>query len=476
MEVHPDGSVTVLTGTSPHGQGHATAWAMLASDQLGIPIEKITVKHGDTDLVPRGGGTMGSRSLQTGGVAVHQASVELIDLAKQRAADLLEAGVDDLELDPANAAITVKGVPGAKSVTLAELAAAEPLKVDTTWDGKKPTFPFGSHVCVVEVDTESGKVTVEKIVAVDDAGPILNPLLCDGQRHGGIAQGIAQALLEEVVYDEEGQPADRHLRRLRHPVGGRAPQLRPGRDDDPDPGQPDGLQGHRRGRDDRLHPRDPERGHRRPVPPRRHAHRHAPDPDAGLGSHPGGLQVKVEITVNGEPTSADVEPRQLLAHYLRETVGLKATNIGCDTTSCGACTVLLDGDAVKSCTVLSVQADQQSVTTMEGLDGASEGRPEHPVTAAFRSEHGLQCGFCTPGMVMSAVSLISHDDDLDERKVREGLEGNLCRCTGYHNIVRAVLVAAGKDPDAAQKAEAESDALRTAPGFSRGESAEEARA
>ncbi|OLL74530.1 Carbon monoxide dehydrogenase large chain [Pseudonocardia sp. Ae168_Ps1] len=202
VEVHPDGAVTVLTGTSPHGQGHATAWAMLASDQLGVPIEKITVKHGDTDLVPRGGGTMGSRSLQTGGVAVHQASAELIDLAKQRAADLLEASVDDLELDPANAAITVRGVPSAKSVTLAELAAAEQLKVDTTWDGEKPTFPFGAHVCVVEVDTESGKVTVEKIVAVDDAGPILNPLLCEGQRHGG----IAQALLEEVVFDEEGQP------------------------------------------------------------------------------------------------------------------------------------------------------------------------------------------------------------------------------------------------------------------------------
>lgn len=206
VEVHDDGSVTVLTGTSPHGQGHATAWAMLASDQLGVPLEKVTVKHGDTDLVPQGGGTMGSRSLQTGGVAVHQASAELIDLAKQRAADLLEASVDDLELDPANAAITVKGVPGAKSVTLAELAAAEPLKVDTTWDGEKPTFPFGAHVCVVEVDTESGKVTVERIVAVDDAGPILNPLLCEGQRHGGIAQGIAQALLEEVLFDEEGQP------------------------------------------------------------------------------------------------------------------------------------------------------------------------------------------------------------------------------------------------------------------------------
>ncbi|MFP5019548.1 (2Fe-2S)-binding protein [Pseudonocardia phyllosphaerae] len=179
--------------------------------------------------------------------------------------------------------------------------------------------------------------------------------------------------------------------------------------------------------------------------------------------------MKVQITVNGENTSADVEPRQLLAHYLRDTLGLKATNIGCDTTSCGACTVLLDGEAVKSCTVLSVQADEQSVTTLEGLDGAADGRPEHPVTAAFHAEHGLQCGFCTPGMVMSAVSLISHDDDLDERTVREGLEGNLCRCTGYHNIVRAVLVAAGKDPDAEQRAEAESEALRTAPGFSRGE-------
>lgn len=206
VEVHPDGSVTVLTGTSPHGQGHATAWAMLASDQLGVPIEKITVRHGDTDLVPRGSGTMGSRSLQTGGIAVHQAATELVDLAKQRAADLLEAGVDDLELDPANAAITVRGVPGARSMTLAELAAAEPLKVDTTWDGEKATFPFGAHVCVVEVDTESGKVTVERIVAVDDAGPVLNPLLCEGQRHGGIAQGIAQALLEEVLFDENGTP------------------------------------------------------------------------------------------------------------------------------------------------------------------------------------------------------------------------------------------------------------------------------
>ncbi|MFP5019547.1 xanthine dehydrogenase family protein molybdopterin-binding subunit [Pseudonocardia phyllosphaerae] len=206
VQVHPDGAVTVLTGTSSHGQGHATAWAMLAADELGVPLESITVKHGDTALIPDGGGTMGSRSLQTGGIAVQKASRELADLAKQRAADLLEASVDDLEIDPEGAGIRVRGVPGASSVTLADLAAREELKLQTTWDGEKATFPFGAHVCVVEVDTESGKVTVERIVAVDDAGPILNPLLCDGQRHGGIAQGIAQALLEEVMFDEEGQP------------------------------------------------------------------------------------------------------------------------------------------------------------------------------------------------------------------------------------------------------------------------------
>ncbi|WP_300011873.1 xanthine dehydrogenase family protein molybdopterin-binding subunit [Pseudonocardia sp.] len=202
VEVHPDGTVTVLTGTSPHGQGHATAWAMLASEHLGIEISKITVKHGDTDLIPRGSGTMGSRSLQTGGVAVHQAAGELVELAKQRAADLLEANVDDLEVGDGRGA--VKGTDS--GVTLAQLAESEPLKVDTNFDSGAPSFPFGAHVAVVEVDVESGKAVVDRIVTVDDAGPVLNPLLCEGQRHGGIAQGISQALLEEVVYDDDGNP------------------------------------------------------------------------------------------------------------------------------------------------------------------------------------------------------------------------------------------------------------------------------
>lgn len=182
--------------------------------------------------------------------------------------------------------------------------------------------------------------------------------------------------------------------------------------------------------------------------------------------------VKIEMTVNGEATSADVEPRLLLAHYLRDVLGLKATNIGCDTTSCGACTVLLDGESVKSCTVLAVQADQQSVTTLEGLSSDSEHL--HPVAAAFREEHGLQCGFCTPGMVMAAVSLLEENPKPTEREVREGLEGNLCRCTGYHNIVRAVLAASGQPADRVHDSgteEAPSGGLVSAPGFSSGSGA-----
>jgi aerobic carbon-monoxide dehydrogenase small subunit len=149
--------------------------------------------------------------------------------------------------------------------------------------------------------------------------------------------------------------------------------------------------------------------------------------------------MQVELFVNGQRRSDDVEPRLLLVHYLREVCGLRAANVGCDTTSCGACTVLLNGTSVKSCTVLTVQAAGQQVTTAEGLAANGE---LHPVQAAFRQEHGLQCGFCTPGMVMAAVGLLSENPHPTETEVREGLEGNFCRCTGYHNIVRAVLAAA----------------------------------
>jgi carbon-monoxide dehydrogenase small subunit len=146
--------------------------------------------------------------------------------------------------------------------------------------------------------------------------------------------------------------------------------------------------------------------------------------------------LEVDITVNGTATRNAVEARTLLVHYLREVLGLTGTNIGCDTTSCGACTVLLDGESVKSCTVLAVQADGHDVTTIEGL---ADGDTLHPMQEAFREHHGLQCGYCTPGMVMASVSLAMEQGALSEDAVREGLEGNLCRCTGYQNIVAAVM-------------------------------------
>ena len=146
--------------------------------------------------------------------------------------------------------------------------------------------------------------------------------------------------------------------------------------------------------------------------------------------------VTVSIAVNGSPTDHEVEARTLLVHYLREVVGLTGTNIGCDSTSCGACTVLLDGESVKSCTVLAAQADGRSVTTIEGL---ADGDELHPMQIAFREHHGLQCGYCTPGMVMAAVGLATERGALSSDEVRLGLEGNLCRCTGYHNIVAAVV-------------------------------------
>jgi carbon-monoxide dehydrogenase small subunit len=146
------------------------------------------------------------------------------------------------------------------------------------------------------------------------------------------------------------------------------------------------------------------------------------------------------VTVNGERREAEVEPRQLLVYFLREQLGLTGTNVGCDTSSCGSCTVLLDGESVKSCTVLAVQADGSEVTTIEGL--ARDGEL-HPVQRAFHEQHGLQCGYCTPGMVLAAVSLLQEQPNPSEHEIRQALEGNLCRCTGYHNIVRAVQAAAG---------------------------------
>jgi carbon-monoxide dehydrogenase small subunit len=152
--------------------------------------------------------------------------------------------------------------------------------------------------------------------------------------------------------------------------------------------------------------------------------------------------VRVRVNVNGETRESEVEPRLLLVHYLRDALGLTGTNVGCDTSNCGACTVHLNGESVKSCTVLAVQADGAEVRTIEGM---SQNGTLHPIQQAFWDNHGLQCGYCTPGMIMAAADLLKRNPNPTEEEVRKGLEGNLCRCTGYHNIVKSVMAAAGQE-------------------------------
>jgi carbon-monoxide dehydrogenase large subunit len=214
IEVLDNGRAVVYTGTSPHGQGHVTAWSMIASDETGIPMSDIDVVWGDTDLIPEGGGTMGSRSLQQGGAAVNKASEELVVKAKGIAARLLEASESDIELDKSRGAFHVAGTP-AIAKTWADIAVAAKseggLDVQSRFDAPMPTFPFGAHVAVVEVDVETGRVKHLRQVACDDAGRVLNPLMLEGQIHGGVAQGAAQALLEEVRYDADGNPTTSNL-------------------------------------------------------------------------------------------------------------------------------------------------------------------------------------------------------------------------------------------------------------------------
>lgn len=215
VEMNKDGTATVYTGSSPHGQGHATAFAMLASDELGIPMDRITVLHGDTDKIPKGIGTYGSRSLQLGGSALVQAATEVRHRARRIAAELMEAAEDDLVLDKDNGRWQVKGAP-ATGVSWAEVAAKAGDDGGLTGyadytEAGGATFPFGAHLAVVEVDTETGHVRLVGFTSVDDAGRVINPVLTEGQRHGGIAQGAAQALLEEMVYDADGNPQTANL-------------------------------------------------------------------------------------------------------------------------------------------------------------------------------------------------------------------------------------------------------------------------
>jgi carbon-monoxide dehydrogenase large subunit len=212
VEITADGEAIVKTGSFSHGQGHETTFAMIVAEQLGLPVEKVTVIAGDTDQVARGTGTYGSKSTQIGGAAASNAAVEVVEQAKKLAADELEANPDDMELDRDRGAFHVTGAPE-PALAWAELAGRlseqnrlQELAAEVDFTAAQPTFPFGAHLAVVEVDTETGSTTLKRHIAVDDAGTIINPLVADGQVHGGVAAGIAQALFEELTYDEDGNP------------------------------------------------------------------------------------------------------------------------------------------------------------------------------------------------------------------------------------------------------------------------------
>jgi carbon-monoxide dehydrogenase large subunit len=243
VRIEPDGRVTVLTGTSPHGQGHETTWAQIASSTLSVPFEDITVVHSDTTKVPRGVGTFGSRSLQLGGSAVLKAGEAVLDQAKQLAADLLEADPADIvQFDDGR--IGVVGTP-TSGLTWVELAAAAPsgLEAEVDFEQDGGTFPFGTHVAIVEVDTETGSIDLQRFVAVDDCGTIVNPLLAEGQVHGGLAQGIAQAMFETVVYDADGNPLTTTLLDYYFPSAADLPSFETYWTETPSPRNPLGAKG-----------------------------------------------------------------------------------------------------------------------------------------------------------------------------------------------------------------------------------------
>jgi carbon-monoxide dehydrogenase large subunit len=243
VEVHPDGSVTAQTGTSPHGQGHETAFAQIISATLGVPMQKVKLLHSDTAAVPEGQGTYGSRSLQLGGSSILLAAETVLSLARERAANLLEANADDVVLFD-DGRFGVAGTP-ARSLGWDELAGGDdgPLRAEAKHPQSGQTYPFGAHVAVVEVDTETGAVNLLRMVAVDDCGRVLNPLLAEGQVHGGLAQGIAQALFEEFSYDEEGTPLTATLADYLMPSAAELPSYETAHTETPTPLNPLGAKG-----------------------------------------------------------------------------------------------------------------------------------------------------------------------------------------------------------------------------------------
>jgi carbon-monoxide dehydrogenase large subunit len=249
LRIHPTGTAVLRISVQTQGQGHETTFAQIVSDRLGIPVEKISVVKGDTDTVPRGTGTYGSKSTQIGGAAAGQASEQLVERAKELAAAELEASPADMQFDVEAGSFHVAGAPEPAlawwelSQRLHEQGRLDALSVETDFTAEQPTFPFGAHLAVVEVDTETGAVELKRMVAVDDAGRIINPLVAEGQVHGGVVAGIAQALYEELTFDDDGNPQNANLVTYAIPAASELPPIEVVGMETPTPINPLGVKG-----------------------------------------------------------------------------------------------------------------------------------------------------------------------------------------------------------------------------------------
>ena len=476
ITVTAQGRVEVVIGTQPSGQGHETSFAQVVSDLLAVPFDSIDIILGDTDIVKEGGGSHSGRSMRHAATVISMAAGDLIAKGKTIAAAILATTPEEVEFKDGRfgatrANRTFDFLELAKEAAARAPAGARESALAVVKDNEMhaPVFPNGCGVCEVEVDPDTGRVRLTRFAAVDDVGRCINPMTVDGQTHGSIAHGVGEALCEQICLDPGFRAAAHRIvlgirnsvinddavlhhrdRRsavadesFRHQVGKRgrhrgraggrhqrhrrcAQGVRDSRRQDAGDAA-DRVAGDRKGQGEITLERD---GHLAG----------ADDERRGRGHRQGRMRMaRVTITVNGKEETRDIKPRTLLVEFLRDHLGLTGTHVGCDTTQCGCCIVLVDGRSVNSCTMLAVQANGANVTTIEGL---AKGDKLHPMQAAFREHHALQCGFCTPGMVMSALELVQRNKNPSDDDIRYWLLGNMCRCTGYHNIVKAIKAGA----------------------------------
>ena len=307
------------------------------------------------------------------------------------------------------------------------------------------TFSNACHVAIVEVDIETGRVTVEKFLVAEDAGRIINPMIADGQVHGGIAQGIGNALLEEIIYDENGGILTATLADYLPPTAHEIPPIELHHLETPSVNSITKAKGLGEGGaigapaavinaiNDALTPFGVQIDEMPATPQRIRAALR------GSGESRMSAKTTITLTINGRDHAIAVEPRRTLVDAIREDCGQTGTHIGCEHGICGACTVIVDGEPVRSCLMFAVQAAGKKIRTVEGL---ANGDTLHPMQQAFMDHHGLQCGFCTPGFLMLAVGVLEREPDISDDDLLDVLSSNLCRCTGYQNIIKAVRAAA----------------------------------